>query len=190
MSGLKRLGKANGIFIVKIAGLTSGSHQHTCKVKADDFNDPDITAELFPNDIDVDIILHKSHSEIVADITVAAYVKLECDLCLRPVERLIEGSYKVFFLFEATGLSDNDDDVRVIDKTASEIDLYEDVRETMLLAVPIKNVCEDTTTCQQHLKKNQSVTYTRVEASSETEEESDAEWKKALREIENKLKSN
>lgn len=191
MVGLKRSGKYDNPFLIKISGLTQGVFEYHFCLDALEFYDQEISDKTFPNKIEVDINLHKSSSEIVAEILVHAIAVLECDLCLRPVSQNVQGRYKVYFLFESSGGKDEcEDDVRILDPAASEIDLLEDVRDTLLLGIPLKNVCRDEEACSAYLSENQSASYIAESDEKSQLKDDDSDWQKALKEIEIKLKTN
>ncbi len=191
MNRLKSSGKSGSLFSIKISGLSFGSYEYKYSADAHEFSDPEVTSKLFPSKINVGITIHKSYSELVAEIHVNAEAALECDLCLSPILSEIEETYKAYFLFESSEEHGQaGDDVRVIEKTASEIDLLEDVRDTLLLAIPLKNVCRDESECKANWEKNKSITYTGEPSNQNEAQSGESDWKKALREIETKLKTN
>lgn len=180
-----------GLIVIKIANLSLGEHCYDFQCTAADFDDTELSEQVFPAPIAVKVVLTKTTSELVAEIAVETKVRLECDRCLAPIQKDLTGLYKIFYLMshiERHNTNDEDDDVRQIDRNTVDIDLTEDVRETLLLSIPIKNVCENPETCGPEAGKAETVTYHSGEDSASEQEET--EWQKALKQLENKLNTN
>ncbi|ACF14300.1 protein of unknown function DUF177 [Chloroherpeton thalassium ATCC 35110] len=177
---------------VKISNLSLGEHHFEFRCKAGEFADALLTEEIFPGFIHVFLRLEKNASEILAELKVQAVAYFECDRCLAPIEKNLEGSYSLCFLVgepRENGVAE-DDGIAMIDKNTIEIDFTEDVRETLLLAIPMKNICEDEAACEQRMMQNNSVAAAAPDASQENASQEDSDWKKALKQLEKKINSN
>ncbi|MCS6989559.1 MAG: DUF177 domain-containing protein [Chloroherpetonaceae bacterium] len=127
---------------INVSNLKSGVHRYAFECETRQFGDESLDETRFSAPIHVAVTLTKTVGEIVAELSVRTVVSLECDRCLAPIRKTIQGDYRIVFLRSATTLPDDDgDDVRLLAKNETRIDLTEDVRETLLLAVPMKNVC-------------------------------------------------
>lgn len=178
-----------GLIVIKVANLSLGEHHYEFQCSATDFEAEAISEKAFPSPIDVRVVLNKTTSEIVAGIETETTVQLECDRCLAPIHKTVKGQYKVFYLMSHTERhtmdSDEETEVRQVDKNTVEIDLTEDVRETLLLSIPLKNICDNTESCAQRVGEEEGVIY-RYGEKTESEPE-ETEWQKALKQLENKL---
>lgn len=128
---------------IKISNLTNGVHRYDFECVASDFADEWIDTERFSEPIFITVTLTKAMTEIVVELSVSTIASLQCDRCLAPTRKKLSGDYRILFLQSAAAEKDSDDDVRVISKNETHIDLTPDVRETLLLAVPMKNVCQE-----------------------------------------------
>ncbi|MGB3545238.1 YceD family protein [Rubrivirga sp.] len=118
---------------VRIAPLPDGLHQESLEPTADDFG---LDPETF-SDITVDLNLDVGVDRVLAAYTVRSTARLECDRTLDLYDQEIEGSHAV--LFSATA-EEADDDVRPLPQDATHIDVADSVRDTLLLAVPLRKV--------------------------------------------------
>lgn len=182
--------KKKGLIAIKIANISLGEHCYEFQCTAANFEDDELSGQAFPAPIHVKVVLNKTTSEIVADIAVETTVQLECDRCLAPIQKDLKGQYKVFYLMNHAERQDMDDEdaVRQFDRNTVEIDLTEDVRETLLLSIPMKNVCDNPETCGQWTDENETIAYHYGEQPKSEQEET--EWQKSLKQLENKLNTN
>ncbi len=135
------------IITLRIAGLSEGVHEYTFLCLASDFKDPELGDPSFCNDIHVRAVANKTESEITVDIETETVVDLNCDICLEPLKKALSGSYRIFFVFGGSDAGEENENYRTLDRNASEIDLTEDVRETLLLSKPVKAVCTGNPQC-------------------------------------------
>lgn len=124
---------------VHIASLSDGLHTEDLQPSATDLElDPEVFSE-----IRVALRLDVHGRRILAMFDVQASARLECDRTLGMYSQPIEGSHAVLFVppeaaDEVDG--DNDDEVRILPDADTDIDLTEPVRDTLLLAVPLRHV--------------------------------------------------
>lgn len=169
--------------IFKISSLKDGGHRFCLSVDAVKFEDASLPPELFPNPIAVEVVLTKAGAEFFASLSFETVAMPECDLCLKPVARALTGEFRVLFSQDRSITPGRDDgEVRSLGKNATEIDLTEDLRETLLLSVPMKNTCEPP--CEALHKKDAMSFEFRPNETNETLEAS--KWQEALRNIQNK----
>ena len=118
---------------VRIASLPLGLHEETLRPTAEDLN---VDPAMF-SDIDVDLRLDVGEQRVLARFVASATAHLECDRTLAPFEQEIEGEHAVLFTAEA---GEDDEDVLPFPADATDIDLTDPVRDTLLLAVPTRRV--------------------------------------------------
>lgn len=124
---------------VHIASLSDGLHIESLRPSAADL---DLDPEIFSG-IGVDLRLEVNGRRILAMFDARASARLECDRTLEMYDQPVEGQHAVLFVppeaaDEVDG--DDDDEVRVLADADTEIDLTESVRDTLLLAVPLRHV--------------------------------------------------
>ena len=92
----------------------------------------------------VDVRLEKVEEELSLQADVRATVRCSCDRCLTEFTAALQPGYEVHFLYnEADAARYDPADVQVIAPGTTSIDLDEDVRQTVLVAVPLKLLCRE-----------------------------------------------
>lgn len=125
------------MFWVRIAPLPDGLHEETFRPSADDL---DLDPETF-SDIEVDLRLDVRERRVLAMYTARAVARLACDRTLAMYDQPVEGDHSVLFTADAVAASGEDDDeVFPLADDATEIDLAGPVRDTLLLAVPLRHL--------------------------------------------------
>ena len=119
---------------VRIASLPLGLHEETLRPTAADL---DLDPEMF-SEIEVDLRLDVGEQRVLARFTASATAHLECDRTLAPFDQHIEGKHAVLFTTEAA--SEDDEGVVPFPADATDIDLTDPVRDTLVLAVPTRRV--------------------------------------------------
>lgn len=89
----------------------------------------------------VNLAFRRSTHMIEADLSVTGTLRLVCDRSLDPFDHPVDGSYTVLF---KTGADDEIEDdrtaIRKLDLSGNELDLTRDVRDTILLSVPVRKL--------------------------------------------------
>ncbi|MGQ9805270.1 MAG: YceD family protein [Chlorobiales bacterium] len=168
---------------IKISNLTNGVHRYEFECVASDFADDWIDTERFSERISITVTLTKAMTEIVVELSVKAIATLQCDRCLAPISKKLSGDYRILFLQSADAEKDSDDDVRVLSKNETHIDLTPDIRETLLLAVPMKNVCEQPTCAENDAPIKREFTHQTQSKRFEND------WQQKLAEMSKKFKN-
>ena len=172
------MSRDKGIITLRIAGLSEGVHEYAFSCRAADFKNPELGDPCFCSDIHVSAVARKTESEITVDIETGTVVDLSCDICLEPLKKELSGSYRIFFVFGGSDAGEEDENYRILDRNASEIDLTEDVRETLLLSKPIKTVCTGNPQC--------AVYHEDENGTDEKPKESMSRWRESLEQLKNK----
>ena len=126
------------MFRVPIDSLSDGVHAETLQPSAADLG---LDPEAFSG-IEVDLRLNLNSRRVLAMFDTRATAQLECDRTLEMYGQPIEGSHAVLFVPpEASSEADDDgDEARVLADADTHIDLTDPVRDTLLLAVPLRHV--------------------------------------------------
>ncbi|NTV92584.1 MAG: DUF177 domain-containing protein [Chlorobiaceae bacterium] len=149
--------KENALIEIRIAGLGEGRNEIDLICKAADFNDEQLTAAGFTGDIKTSFFIVKSESEIAVTLNTAAAADLTCDICLAPVTRELAGSYTIHYVYGAEEENEDPDDAdyRLLDRNAVSLDLTEEVRETIMLSLPMKVTCTNNPDCRLFITENE-----------------------------------
>jgi uncharacterized protein len=125
---------------IRISGLSAGPHEFSLSVPPSDLRLDD----RFDAPVEVKVRLEKTARQIIVRSGIAASGTFPCDRCLAAFRQEVEGRYAVVYI------SDGDDagrfppeDVRVLKPDAAVIDLSDDVREMIMLSVPLKLLCRE-----------------------------------------------
>ncbi|MBN1153712.1 DUF177 domain-containing protein [candidate division KSB1 bacterium] len=97
------------------------------------FNDP----------VHVQVNINKVHSQYFFQIFVETSAIFVCDRCLEDFEMSIRDNFRVVYSTEKSYLDEQNDDlgIRYLHSESDVVDLSEDVRESVLLAIPMKVLC-------------------------------------------------
>ncbi|MEI8031729.1 MAG: DUF177 domain-containing protein [Chlorobiaceae bacterium] len=150
--------KENALIEIPLAGLMQGTHRQTFTCKGSDFKGRELTAAGFNGTIDVQVAVKKSDTEVDIAIETSSLAELTCDLCLTPVSRVLNGSFRIYYLFSAPHNEEreSDEEYRILERNALSIDITEDVRETVLLSLPMKVTCPDYPECRLRTEERES----------------------------------
>jgi uncharacterized protein len=104
-----------------------------------------ITGAKFPFPIEADFTGTQFGDEIISQIDIRAEAEVECSRCLEifnlPIDSQLQ--YVVQMLDPVPETANDDDDFEIIPKAQLELDITQRVRESIILAVPIKPLCSE-----------------------------------------------
>jgi uncharacterized protein len=125
---------------IDIAALADGLHARTLRVEPDALGlDPAMFDEAV-----VALKLDVAGRRILAAFDVTSVATLECDRTLVEYRQPVHGRHAVLFLPpEQLPAADGRDDVLPLPDEATELDLTEAVRDTLLLALPLRRVAPE-----------------------------------------------
>lgn len=125
---------------IRISGLANGTHEYHFTVQPEDLALP---AEFLPP-IAVDVTLDKAARQIFLKAAISAPGTFTCDRCLERVENHLESAVSLFFAHSETDSGKFPaEEIRVITPDAPYIDITDDVRQAILLSVPLKLLCNE-----------------------------------------------
>ncbi|ABL66475.1 YceD family protein [Chlorobium phaeobacteroides] len=173
--------KENALIEIRIAGLGEGKNEIDFICKATEFNDEQLTEAGFTGDIKASFLVIKSESEIAVTLKTATTAELTCDICLAPVIRELTGVYTIHYVYGAIEEYEDPDDAdyHVLDRNAISLDLTEEVRETLMLSLPMKVTCTDNPDCRLFITEKEHERLDDHEKSS---------WHESLEKLKNKYR--
>ena len=125
---------------IQVGGLSEGVYQYRFEAKASDL----ALGENFPGDLAVDATLEKTGSQLYLKAEIRTTATFSCDRCVRPFARTLSPSYRMYYFWNDAAAGQFDpSEVQVLPVGATVVDISEDVRQTILLAVPYKLLCRD-----------------------------------------------
>jgi uncharacterized protein len=125
---------------IQVLGLSEGLHDYTFDILSADLG----LSEEFSGNTNVRVSLDKTPREILLSAELSATVNFECDRCTAPFQTMLQPKYRMVYVWEGehTSLLDPSE-MQVISPGLSVIDISDDVRQTLLLAMPFKRVCRE-----------------------------------------------
>lgn len=122
---------------IDITPLAPGLHELTLEPSAEAL---DLDPELF-EDVRVEVRLDHEQDRTLVGFTAYATATLICDRTAVPFQHPVEGSYAILFVLpeQLDGLSE-EEDVRALPQPGAELDITDPVRDTLLLALPVRRV--------------------------------------------------
>jgi uncharacterized protein len=125
---------------IQVAGLSQGMHRFSFRVPADQL----ALGDQFTRDVGVEAALTRTASEISLTADVRTEGRFVCDRCATEFDLALDASYHMLYVWDETDATNVDpSEVQVVNPKLAVIDLTEDVRQTILLAVPFKLLCRE-----------------------------------------------
>lgn len=125
---------------IQVGGLADGTYRYQL---AEDSTLLELD-ERFKNQVQVDTTVEKNGSQVFLVAKVSANASFECDRCLTSFLSPLRSSYQMYYVTEGSANSHIDpSELQVVPPGFSVIDLSDDVRQTVLLSVPLKLLCSD-----------------------------------------------
>ena len=136
---MKSKKRSDGVKI-RISGLANGLYDYHFTVAP---------AELgldsnFGHPVEIDAAVDKTAGQINLRTSVATAGKFVCDRCAEEFDLNLANKYSVFYIYDASSEGElPPEEVQVLRADAVHIDLTEDIREFVLLSVPLKLLCRE-----------------------------------------------
>ena len=126
---------------IKVSNLSNGFYEYDFegKIREIEVSDP------FMGSYKTKVGLSKFDSQIILDAKTDIGANLICDRCTKEFHSVITSNYRMIYLFtQKVEHSENDKmDVVYLHPETDKIDLIEDIRDYVLLAVPMKKLCSE-----------------------------------------------
>ena len=125
---------------IQVAGLSQGVHRFSFRVPAAQL----MLGDEFTQEVDVDAVLDRTATEIALKAGVRTGGQFVCDRCVAEFNLALTPSYHMLYVWDGADTAHLDrSEVQVVNPSLAVIDLSEDVRQTILLAVPFKLLCRE-----------------------------------------------
>ena len=124
---------------LNIANLVDGQFQHEVTVQPGDLN-LDNTDE-FKSPIDVAFDVEKIGRNIFINLTLETKISLFCDRCAEEFVYALAEKLRLIYIYDHQFVEKEEDDVFVVEKSTSIIDVKEPIRQTCIVSVPYKKLC-------------------------------------------------
>lgn len=98
----------------------------------------------FPDRVDVTARVTKMNDDFFIEIKAASNGHFICDRCNESFQTLIEGELKAVYTFDSDkAAGGGEDECHLLQASDQEIDVTQDVLDTLVLAVPAKHLCSE-----------------------------------------------
>lgn len=125
---------------INISKLSEGIHDFNLQAEPSQLELDDI----FTAPVSIDVNLDKSSTQIYLKTKIALEGNFTCDRCLIDFKSQIHTLFNIIFMYEARSLKGElSNDIQIISHDTNYIDIAEDVRQYILLAIPIKILCSE-----------------------------------------------
>lgn len=141
---------------INISSLSEGEHHYSFIEQPSVF---EISSIDFISNVNVDINLSKRTNQIELKVKLNVKLNFICDRCLDYFPQDVKNEFLLVYKYSfKNGLSLNEetsnDNLKLISPDTDYIDLTNDVRDYILLAVPMRKVPEEKNGVCLHCKKN------------------------------------
>lgn len=130
---------------INLVKLTDDINRLKFRIKPGDlgFEESDQTSLLFPNDIEANIEVQKFSDKYFIKVNLNTLVHYCCDRCLVDFDQPLNTAFQLIYSKYSSDQFE-DDEFRFLGETEAEIDLGSDIRENILLVLPMKHLCKET----------------------------------------------
>jgi uncharacterized protein len=128
-------------FRINISNLSEGVHEHIFEAEPSKI----ALDERFGSVVRIKVRLDKSLRQIHLHVDISAEGTFVCDRCLDNFIWQIDRNYSMVYIFSDRSTIDleKEEEIQVLSADTNYIDLDEDVRQYILLAIPQKLLCRE-----------------------------------------------
>jgi len=132
--------KVNDEVKIRISGLSNGLHEYNFIHES-----PAIGLDgNFLKQVEIDARIDKTANQIYLKTNIKTSGLFQCDRCLDEFEQPISASYQIFYLYnDVESEKASPDELQIISPDTVYLNLTEDIRQTVLLSVPLKLLCAE-----------------------------------------------
>ena len=159
---------------VNISNLSQGTHDYELSKDAAELG----LAENFSGDVAARVAIEKSSRQIFLRANISVSATFSCDRCLSEFNHDVSTLLQTLYVWNTDDRPGSEDEnVRVLTHDQNMIDISEDVRDLVVLAVPLKLLCREDCAglCQRCGKNLNAMVGSRCDC---TPREVDERWNK------------
>ena len=133
------------MFKINVLNLKEGEHKSEYTVKPSEL---ELDEKIFVNDINIDVIMHKSSYQLEIEVIFKSKVLLNCDRCLEDYSFNAAGKFNLYFkplLMKSQDIvnSNDEESFRFYSTDSKYIDLTIDIRDFIILSIPMRKVPDE-----------------------------------------------
>lgn len=124
---------------INISNLQDGELDYDFIISAGEL---EIDEVRIVSDITIKANLYKTGNQFDINVKLKGKFKLQCDRCIEYYEQEFDNSFEVIYKydFSTDEIENEEDDIKFISPKTSFINLMEDVRDYIVLSIPMKHV--------------------------------------------------
>ena len=125
---------------IRISQLSNGLHEYHFSPLASGIG----LGGNFQTSVVIDATIEKSGRQLYLQADVKTTGVFQCDRCVEEFEHNVSARFSALYVYDS--LDDGrstDDEVRVISPETPQIDLTDDIRESVMLSIPLKLLCKE-----------------------------------------------
>jgi uncharacterized protein len=126
---------------LNIANLAAGHFEEERQAVATDL-DLQERAE-FQSPIEMILHVDKASDELIVAVDWQTVIARSCDRCAEPLQTPLCDSVTIVFTHNPKEHAEDDEDVLLISESTREVDLADPVRQSLILALPAKQLCKE-----------------------------------------------
>ena len=124
---------------IKISGLENGTYEYDFE---DDIEKIDLTEPLFGK-YNTIVVLNKFDDQIILEASTTAGANFVCDRCGTEFNQNVKSKYKMIYLLRSIEDAEEEINITYLPPDTHLIDLSNDVRDYMILSIPMKRLCKE-----------------------------------------------
>lgn len=126
--------------IIRVNSLKEGYQEYSSPV---DLVEVDIVEKEFSFPVSITLQIEKFKSQINVHGILHTKLDLICDRCLEHFEMKIDPEFDVIFKVSTHRRHNVEDEVRVIYPFENELDIAQDIKDALILSIPMKKLCHE-----------------------------------------------
>ncbi|MBN1541311.1 DUF177 domain-containing protein [candidate division KSB1 bacterium] len=127
------------MFKIKLSTIKEGASSLSRRVSPSDLRLHD--SEFFTQPIDVELLFERVGRNVFVDVRLESPVDFLCDRCSEPFTALLKEQVRLLYSTDRELQDQEDDLVYVVSENEQDVDLADTLRETLILALPVKRLC-------------------------------------------------
>jgi uncharacterized protein len=125
---------------IDISNLSEGNHEYELRAEPGEIG----LGDQFRSEVRVTLTLDKNSRQIHMTADVETIGSFHCDRCVDEFDRELKNSFHMLYTSEEADRELYDpDEVRLVSPDQHEVDIGDDVRQFIMLAVPQKILCKE-----------------------------------------------
>ena len=126
---------------INIGSLRDGSQQIELTT---DYKELNLEKDFLKGNVSITLDLYKSVHQLDVKVKTTGILNFECDRCLENFEKPFDASFEMVYVQKSLRESEIDEEfIRSYEPSMQTIDLTNDIRETVILSVPMRKVPDE-----------------------------------------------